>query len=90
MNAAYISLGMVPLANEWDGPVFTDCHILRGPTLAVHLSHGSIESMGIDRLADREPLMFGNSHMNGCQNYGPLLGPIIIRHLIFRGPKRGP
>ena len=28
-------------------------------------------------------------YMNGCQNYGPSLGPIIIRHLIFRGPKRG-
>ena len=29
-------------------------------------------------------------HMGSCQNYGPFLGPIIIRHLIFRGPKRGP
>ena len=57
MNAAYISLGMVPLANEWAGPSFTDCRILRGPTLAVHFSHGSIESMGIDRLADRGALM---------------------------------
>ena len=28
--------------------------------------------------------------LNGCQNYGPFLGPILIRHLIFRGPKRGP
>ena len=28
-------------------------------------------------------------HMNGCQNYGSFLGPIIIRHLIFRGPKKG-
>ena len=30
------------------------------------------------------------NHMNGCQNYGPFLGPIIIRQLILRGPKRGP
>ena len=26
--------------------------------------------------------------MGGSQNYGPFLGPFIIRHLIFRGPKR--
>ena len=25
-----------------------------------------------------------------CQNYGPVLGPSILRHLVFRGPKRGP
>ena len=24
----------------------------------------------------------------GCQNYGPVFAPIIIRHLIFRVPKR--
>ena len=28
--------------------------------------------------------------MNGFQNYGPFVGPIVLRHLIFRGPKRGP
>ena len=22
--------------------------------------------------------------MGGCQNYGPFVGPIIIRHLLFR------
>ena len=26
-------------------------------------------------------------YMGGCQNYGPFLGPYIIRHLIFRIPK---
>ena len=25
--------------------------------------------------------------MGGCQNYGPFLGPSIMRHLVFRGPK---
>ena len=25
-------------------------------------------------------------HMGRCQNYGPLLGPSRIRHLVFRGP----
>ena len=30
-------------------------------------------------------------NMGGCQNYGPFLGvPIIIRHLMFRAPKKGP
>ena len=29
-------------------------------------------------------------YMVGCQNYGPFLGPIIIRPLIFRVPKKGP
>ena len=28
-----------------------------------------------------------HTYMGGCQNYGPFLGPIIIRHLIFRDPK---
>ena len=28
--------------------------------------------------------------MGGCQNYGPFLVPIIIRHMIFRVPKKGP
>ena len=28
-------------------------------------------------------------YMGGCQNYGPFLGS-LIRHLVFRGPKRGP
>ena len=28
--------------------------------------------------------------MGGCQNYGPFLVPIIIRHIIFRVPKKGP
>ena len=27
-------------------------------------------------------------HMGGCQNYGPFLVPIIIRHLMFRVPKK--
>ena len=27
--------------------------------------------------------------MGGCQNYGPFCIPIIIRHLIFRVPKKG-
>ena len=27
--------------------------------------------------------------MGGCQNYGPFLGPNIIRHLLFRVPKEG-
>ena len=31
-----------------------------------------------------------NTYMGGSQNYGPFLAPILIRHLIFRGPKRGP
>ena len=29
-------------------------------------------------------------HVSGCQNYGPFLGPNIIRHLIFKVPKKGP
>ena len=28
--------------------------------------------------------------MGGCQNYGPFWVPIIIRHLLFRVPKKGP
>ena len=29
--------------------------------------------------------------MGGCQNHGPFLGSsVIIRHLVFRGPKKGP
>ena len=28
--------------------------------------------------------------MGGYQNYGPFLGPYVIRHLVFRGPKKGP
>ena len=28
--------------------------------------------------------------MDGCQNYGPFLGPCTIRHLIFRVPRKGP
>ena len=31
-----------------------------------------------------------SQQMGGCQNYGPFLGPIIIRHLTFRVPKKGP
>ena len=27
-------------------------------------------------------------YMGGCQKYGPFLVPGIIRHLVFRGPKR--
>ena len=27
--------------------------------------------------------------MGGCQSYGPFWVPIIIRHLIFRVPKKG-
>ena len=29
-------------------------------------------------------------HVGGCQNHGPFLGPIIVRPLIFRVPKKGP
>ena len=29
-------------------------------------------------------------YMGGCQNYGPFWVPTIIRHLIFRVPKKGP
>ena len=29
-------------------------------------------------------------HMGGCQIYGPFLDPFIIRHLIFRVPKKEP
>ena len=42
------------------------------------------------RLHSNTLLIQLGSHMGGCQNYDPFLGPIIIRHLIFRGPKRGP
>ena len=35
-----------------------------------------------------ETIMMG--YMGGCQNYGPFWVPIIIRHLIFRVPKKGP
>ena len=28
-------------------------------------------------------------YMGGCQNYGPFWIPIIIRHLMFRVPKKG-
>ena len=28
-------------------------------------------------------------HMGGCQNYGPFWVLSIIRHLVFRGPKKG-
>ena len=29
-------------------------------------------------------------YMGGCQNYGPFFGyPIIIRHLLFKVPKKG-
>ena len=31
-----------------------------------------------------------DEHMGGCQNYGLFLGLRIIRHLVSRGPKRGP
>ena len=27
-------------------------------------------------------------YMDGCQNDGPLLDPILIRHLIFRGTQK--
>ena len=27
--------------------------------------------------------------MGGCQNYGPFLGPYIIRHLIFAASQKG-
>ena len=32
------------------------------------------------------------THLGGCQNYGSFLGwvPIILRHLVFRVPKKGP
>ena len=30
------------------------------------------------------------THMGGCQNDGPFWVLSIIRHLVFRGPKRGP
>ena len=34
--------------------------------------------------------LFMYIYMGGCQNYGPVLNlPIIIRHLIFRVPKKG-
>ena len=29
-----------------------------------------------------------DSYYGGCQNHGPFLGPIIIRHLVLRDPKR--
>ena len=32
----------------------------------------------------------GSGHMGGCQNYGPFLVPNIVRHLLFRVPKKGP
>ena len=31
-----------------------------------------------------------SQHVGVCQNYGPFLGPYIIRHQIFRVPKKGP
>ena len=37
--------------------------------------------------ADLEDEVSG-SHVGGCQNYGPFLGPSIIRHLVFRGLKK--
>ena len=36
-----------------------------------------------------QPLVGSHLHMGGCQNYGPSWIPIIIRHLIFRVPKKG-
>ena len=36
------------------------------------------------------PLVLGNYHMGGCQNYGPLLGPLNTRCRIILGPKKGP
>ena len=39
---------------------------------------------------EQAPVEEEQQHVGGCQNYGPFLGPIVIRHLIFRGPIRGP
>ena len=30
------------------------------------------------------------AHLGGCQNYGPFWIPIIVRHVIFGVPKKGP
>ena len=34
--------------------------------------------------------IFHYPYMGGCQNYGPFWIPIIIRHLIFGVPQKGP
>ena len=33
---------------------------------------------------------FLDPHMGGCQHDGPFLVPNIMRHIVFRGPTKGP
>ena len=35
------------------------------------------------------PLILGNPHMGGCQNYGPFLGTLNIRDRIIIGTQKG-
>ena len=60
--------------------------LLRGP----HFFPGDQAARGLGACSRAMLKLDMGLNMNGCQNYGPFLGPIIIRHLIFRGPKRGP
>ena len=47
---------------------------------------------GLSKIGDCGAIVgvFENLDMGGCQNHGPFLGLVRIRHLIFRAPKKGP
>ena len=47
--------------------------------------------LGSGMMIRLERLLCGYSkHMGGCRNHGPFWAPIIVRHLIFRVPIKGP
>ena len=44
----------------------------------------------IQPIAEQKYYVGALVYMSGCQNYGPFWVPLIIRHLLFRVPKKGP